>query len=114
MWGFNITKTRAIDFDKNNRESMMDILRLEPSIRVCIACGACTATCTSGNLTPFNIRQLNVFMQRGEYQELKKEMHKCMLCGKCTLVCPRGVNLRHLILKTREVLLNEEPLFAQN
>lgn len=108
MWGFSISKTRAIDFDKNNREPMKRILELEPSIRVCIACGACTATCTTGNLTSFNIRRLNVFLQRGEYKELKNEMWKCMLCGKCTLVCPRGVNLRHLMLKTREVLFELE------
>jgi len=106
MWGFDITKTRAIDYDRNDKSLMNEIIRQEPSIRVCIACGACTATCTAGNLIPFNIRQLNVFLQRGEYEVLQKEMGKCMLCGKCSLVCPRGVNLRNLMLKTREILLN--------
>ncbi|MFA6404009.1 MAG: 4Fe-4S dicluster domain-containing protein [Salinivirgaceae bacterium] len=105
MWGFSITKTNTIDYDKNDKTLMAEILRLEPSIRVCIACGACTATCTAGNLTPFNIRKLNVFLQRGEYNEMMQEMGKCMLCGKCTLVCPRGVNLRNLMLKTRETLM---------
>jgi heterodisulfide reductase subunit C len=105
MWGFSITKTNTIDYDKNDKTLMNEVLHLEPSIRVCIACGACTATCTAGNLTSFNIRKLNVFLQRGEYTEMMQEMGKCMLCGKCTLVCPRGVNLRNLMLKTRETLL---------
>lgn len=108
MWGFSITKTNTIDYDKNDKTMMSEVLRLEPSIRVCIACGACTATCSAGNLTPFNIRKLNVFLQRGEYAEMMQEMGKCMLCGKCTLVCPRGVNLRNLMLKTRETLLKQE------
>ncbi|PKP09628.1 MAG: (4Fe-4S)-binding protein [Bacteroidetes bacterium HGW-Bacteroidetes-4] len=108
MWGYKIITTNQIDYDKNNRAIRNKILALEPSLRICIACGACTATCTAGNLTPFNIRRMNVLLQRGEYDDLKSELGKCMLCGKCTLVCPRGVNLRNLILKTRETLLNDE------
>jgi heterodisulfide reductase subunit B len=108
MWGFKIASTNQINYDKNDRSLMNKVLELEPSLRICIACGACTATCTVANLTPFNIRHMNVLLQRGEYEVLKAEIGKCMLCGKCTLICPRGVNLRNLILKTREVLLKNE------
>jgi len=69
-----------------------------PSSKLCIGCGGCTATCTAGNLTEFNIRKLQMLVRRGETTTLKSSLHKCMLCGKCLLVCPRGVDTRRMIL----------------
>lgn len=105
MWGFSISKPQSIDYDKNEKDIMNYVLDNEPSLRTCIACGACTATCSTGNLIPFNIRKLNVFLQRGDYVQIRKEINLCMLCGKCTLVCPRGVNIRNVVLKTREAFI---------
>lgn len=98
FWGFSIAEARVIDYDKNDK-SMAAVLSEEvPSSRLCIGCGGCTATCTAGNLTEFNIRKLQMLVKRGETQEAGKQLHKCMLCGKCLLVCPRGVDTRRLIL----------------
>ena len=69
-----------------------------PSSKLCIGCGGCSATCTAGNLTEFNIRKLQMLVKRGETKEVGEHLQKCMLCGKCLLVCPRGVDTRRMIL----------------
>ncbi|MCX6248944.1 MAG: 4Fe-4S dicluster domain-containing protein [Bacteroidetes bacterium] len=103
-FGYNITEDRQIDFDANDRNVTVFINEIEPSILLCMGCGSCTATCTTGHFTDFNIRKIHTLIQRGELKHLKKEIMKCMLCGKCQLVCPRGVNLRNLILSIHTAL----------
>ena len=103
-FGYSITEDRQIDFDANDRRVARVIHEIEPSIRLCLGCGSCTATCSAGHFTDFNIRRILAFVQRGEVQQLKKEIMKCMFCGKCQLVCPRGVNLRNLILSIHTTL----------
>ena len=107
MWGFKIAKSQSINYDRNDKEIMRTVLENEPSLRVCMACGACTATCSAGNLLPtFNIRRLNTLLQRGEYTQLRNELNNCMLCGKCLLVCPRGVNLRNVVMLIKKALVH--------
>jgi len=103
-FGYTITKDRQIDFDLNDRNVTGFINKVEPSFRLCMACGSCTGTCSAGHFTDFNIRMIHTLVQRGETKHLKKEIMKCMLCGKCQLVCPRGVNLRNLILSIHTAL----------
>jgi heterodisulfide reductase subunit C len=105
-FGYTISKDRQIDFDANDRKVTGFINAVEPSIRLCISCGSCTGTCSTGHFTDFNIRRVHTLIQRGEIQQLKKEIMKCMLCGKCQLVCPRSVNLRNLILSIHTALEN--------
>ena len=83
FWGFSISEARVIDYDKNDKSLVTAMTTEVPSSKLCIGCGGCSATCTAGNLTEFNI---------GEH------LQKCMLCGKCLLVCPRGVDTRRMIL----------------
>ncbi len=97
FWGFSISEARVIDYDKNDK-TLAQIMATEvPSSKLCIGCGGCTATCSAGNLTEFNIRKLQMLAKRGENKELQTQLHKCMLCGKCLLVCPRGVDTRRMI-----------------
>ena len=104
-WGFAIQKDRQIDFDKNDRRIAAYISKYEPSFRLCISCGACTATCSAGNFTDFfNIRKLNLLITRGELEEIRENIIKCMYCGKCQLVCPRGVNTRKVIIIMKEAV----------
>ena len=98
FWGFSITEASGIDYDKNDKSIATVLTKDVPSSKLCIGCGGCTATCTAGNLTEFNIRKLQMLVKRGETQEASKHLHKCMLCGKCLLVCPRGVDTRCLVL----------------
>lgn len=108
LWGFSIPTTRAIDYDKNDKRLLAHLAEKVPSSKLCIGCGGCTAGCTAGNLTDFNIRKLQMLVKRGEYREVEKNIQKCMLCGKCTLVCPRGVNTRKMILTLIEYIRNGE------
>jgi heterodisulfide reductase subunit C len=101
-FGFTISKGRQIDFDSNDRSIAEYIYEMEPSFRLCIECGGCSATCTSGNFTGFSLRELHILIKRGETNGVHKILAKCMLCGKCTLVCPRGVNTRNIIMLARQ------------
>jgi heterodisulfide reductase subunit C len=107
-FGYTISKDRQIDFDANNKGVTDFINEVEPSIRLCMGCGSCTATCSAGHFSELNIRMIHTLVQRGELLTLKREIMKCMLCGKCQLVCPRGVNLRNLILTIHSALEKSE------
>lgn len=98
FWGYNISESRSIQYDKNDKRMAETIAREVPSSKLCIGCGGCTAGCTTGNLTDFNIRKIQMLMKRGEDKEAREQLSKCMLCGKCMLVCPRGVETRKMIL----------------
>jgi heterodisulfide reductase subunit C len=101
-FGYSISKGRQIDYDANSRHIAEFIFEKEPSFRVCIECGGCTATCTTGNFTSFSLRELQILLKRGENEEVRENIKKCMLCGKCTLVCPRGVNTRNVVTLARQ------------
>ena len=105
-FGFTISKGRQIDFDSNDRSIADFIFENEPSFRLCIECGCCSATCTTGSFTKFSLRELQILLKRGENEEVRKNIRKCMLCGKCTLVCPRGVNTRNVVTLAREAFNN--------
>ena len=95
-FGFSISKGRQIEYDSNTRGVADYIFDREPTFRLCIECGGCSATCTTGNFTRFSLRELFILIKRGE-NEAVKNIRKCMLCGKCSLVCPRGVNTRNVV-----------------
>ena len=99
FWGYSISETRSINYDTNDKSMTEHIAHVIPSSKLCIGCGRCTAVCTAGNLTDFNIRKIQMLMKRGENKEAKEQLQKCMLCGKCMLVCPRGVETRKMILE---------------
>jgi heterodisulfide reductase subunit C len=104
-FGYKLTNDRQIDLDRNDQQVLLYLKHVEPSINICIGCGSCTSTCSSGQFTDFNIRRVHTFLRRGEIKQIKKEIEKCMLCGKCQLVCPRGVNLRNLILSINNAVV---------
>jgi heterodisulfide reductase subunit C len=107
-FGFSILKGRQINFDSNDRSLADYISEHEPSFRLCIECGGCSATCTTGNFTRFSLREFNILIKRGENEQVKLNIQKCMLCGKCSLVCPRGVNTRNIILLAKQVFQKQE------
>jgi len=101
-FGFTISKGRQINFEANSRHIAEYIFERESSFRLCIECGCCSATCTTGNFTQFSLRELQILIKRGENDQVRDKIRKCMLCGKCTLVCPRGVNTRNVVMLARE------------
>jgi heterodisulfide reductase subunit C len=107
-FGYTISKGRQIDYDSNDRSIAEYIYDKEPSFRLCIECGGCSATCTTGNLTKFSLRELHVLIKRGENYKILESLKKCMLCGKCILVCPRGVNTRHIVVLAKQAFQKSE------
>jgi len=63
LWGFSISEARVIDYDKNVKSLVTAMTADVPSTKRCIGCGGCTATCTAGNLTEFNIRKLQMLVK---------------------------------------------------
>lgn len=103
-FGFTINKSRLINYDASDRSVRKYITDREPSFRLCFACGGCTASCTAGQHTYFNLRRMNTLIRRGEIAPLREEVTRCMLCGKCLLVCPRGVNTRNVVALAAEAI----------
>lgn len=104
-FGFTISTSRQINYDTSDRKVRKYITDREPSFRLCFACGGCTASCTAGQHTTFNLRRMNTLIRRGEIAPIKEEVTRCMLCGKCLLVCPRGVNTRHVVALAAEAIM---------
>jgi heterodisulfide reductase subunit C len=102
-FGYKINNERYIDYDSNNHSIADFIDLLEPTFKICIACGTCSATCTAAQYTDFSLRKTMLLIRRGENQ-IANEIDKCMLCGKCTLVCPRGVNTRNIVLSIKKAV----------
>lgn len=102
QFGFTLSKARVIDYDSNDKRIAEYVLEKEPSLKLCIECGGCSATCTTGIFTSFSLREINILLKRGENKQVKSKLKHCMLCGKCILVCPRGVNTRNVVFLARQ------------
>jgi heterodisulfide reductase subunit C len=105
-WGYTLNNNNQIDLDATERLFMRKLSASESSFKLCIGCGTCTGTCSTGNFTQFGLRKIISSISRDEINGLSEELSKCMACGKCLLVCPRGVNTRKVITLAR-MLLNE-------
>jgi heterodisulfide reductase subunit C len=108
QFGFTLSKARVIDYDSNDRRIAEFILEKEPSLKLCIECGGCSATCTTGMFVSFSLREINILLKRGENKMVKNKLKHCMLCGKCVLVCPRGVNTRNVVFVARQAFKKYE------
>ena len=97
-FGYSINQSNKIDLDLASGIITAQVLRHEPSFASCIGCGTCMATCSAGQFTSFNLRQLQLMAMRGQTEKMLDESEKCMLCGKCQMLCPRGVNTRNVVL----------------
>ena len=103
-FGFTTSKSRTIDYDKIDTRLISYVLENEPTFNTCMSCGSCTAICSAGSLTPFNVRKLSLQIRLGDYSNAHEELDKCMLCGKCLLECPRGINTRNVIMLMKKGL----------
>lgn len=95
-FGFKISPSSTIDLDKVDLSLYDQLVRMEPDIRKCMACGSCSATCMASGYSGMSVRKVILNLQRGK--DVTRMLSNCMLCGKCSMVCPRGINTRHLIL----------------
>lgn len=97
-FGFALTPSSRIDLDKFNKEKFASLVKLEPDVLKCMACGSCTASCTAGKFTRTSVRSAILALQNGQEKEALDMVKGCLLCGKCSMVCPRAINTRHLII----------------
>lgn len=97
-FGFALTPSSRIDLDKFNKEKFASLVKLEPDVLKCMACGSCTASCTAGKFTITSVRSAILALQNGQEKEALDMLKGCLLCGKCSMVCPRAINTRHLII----------------
>ena len=97
-FGYKKNESLKIDLDSADYEVYNKLLKEEPSAAICISCGTCTATCSAGQFTDFNLRKIILLCKRGEVKMLKDNINRCMVCGKCQFACPKGVNTRHIVL----------------
>src|SRR5659263_139231 len=78
-FGFTINRTRLMNYDTSDRKVREYVTLKEPSFKLCFGCGGCTATCTAGQHTSFNLRRMNNYIRRGEIAPLREEVTRCML-----------------------------------
>lgn len=95
-FGFGLSRSSAVRLDETDLALYRKLEELEPDVRICMACGSCSSTCTAGPWSGMSVRKVILSLQRG--QDVAPMLKTCMLCGKCTMVCPRGINTRHLLL----------------
>lgn len=106
-FGYSINHDRQLDYDALSRSMYNYIVSKEPSVKACISCGTCAATCSAAQFTNFSLRRMILLARRGEVKDLVKTSQSCMLCGKCQILCPMGVNTRNLLLTIQEFTTTE-------
>jgi len=81
------------------------------SIRVCMQCGTCTASCPSADVMEHTPAQLIAMARAGMRDEVltSNTMWYCLSCYLCTVRCPRGVKITDL-MHTLEGLAASEGL----
>ena len=104
-FGYTKNDSLTLDLDNGRFQVYEQLLKAEPSAANCISCGTCTATCSAGQFTDFNLRKILLLCKRGETESLKPVINRCMVCGKCQFACPKGVNTRHIVLILNKQLL---------
>jgi heterodisulfide reductase subunit C len=97
QFGFSITASSTVNYDTADFALANFIDQNEPTSRLCISCGACSATCTGGEFSKLEMHKIHLYMKRNMVEKIRPELQNCMYCGKCQLVCPRGVNNRNII-----------------
>ena len=70
-FGYKISQDQQIDFDKTDKRIMLYLEAAEPSVKLCISCGSCTATCTAGNFTDFNFRKIQALIRSLRQQRMR-------------------------------------------
>jgi heterodisulfide reductase subunit C len=103
-FGYKKLNSGVVDLDKADFDLAKEVAELERSFAYCISCGSCTATCSAGNFTEYNLRKIQLMVRRGEVEPLRETITRCMLCGKCQMVCPKGVCTRNVVLQVSKLL----------
>jgi heterodisulfide reductase subunit C len=81
------------------------------TIRRCIQCGTCTASCPNANRMEHTPAELIAMIRAGLYEDVltSDTMWYCLSCFMCTVRCPRGVQPATL-MHTLEAISNRSGL----
>lgn len=79
------------------------------TLRNCMQCGSCTATCASAYAMDYTPRQLWHMARLGMKDEVlsSKTLWLCSTCYSCTLRCPRGLPLTETIGTLKRMAVQE-------
>ncbi|MFH1328702.1 MAG: CoB--CoM heterodisulfide reductase subunit C [Candidatus Bathyarchaeota archaeon] len=79
------------------------------TVRACMQCGTCVASCPSGRRTAWRIRQIFLKTQRGLRDEILSdpELWNCTTCYTCQERCPREVKTTDIIRVIRNLAVHE-------
>ncbi|MEM2522705.1 MAG: (Fe-S)-binding protein [Candidatus Bathyarchaeia archaeon] len=69
----------------------------------CIQCGICTGACPLSPLRSQNPRKIVAMIREGLKNNVLGAVDPCFLCGQCQMLCPKGVKLKEVLLKLREL-----------
>lgn len=69
----------------------------------CIQCGVCTGACPLSTYGSQNPRRIIALIREGLKDAALNALERCFLCGQCQVFCPKGVDIREVLLKLREV-----------
>lgn len=113
QFGYTLQRSQAVRLGFDAPQLAAFVERREPTLRLCISCGACTASCTGGQHGRLEMHRVHLALRRGIDKELEPALAQCHYCGKCQLVCPRGVNNRNVIRLIWEGLAKADKRGAQ-
>jgi len=79
----------------------------DASLRTCIQCGTCSASCPSAYAMDYSPRMLWRMVQLGLTEEVlrSKMMWLCSICYQCQVRCPRGIPLTETITRLKQLAL---------
>ena len=79
----------------------------DASLRTCIQCGTCSASCPSAHAMDYSPRMLWRMVQLGLTDEVlrSKTMWLCSICYQCQVRCPRGIPLTEAITRLKQLAL---------
>ena len=97
-FGFGLVPSSRINLDLFDKDKYEELAAAEPDVRICMACGSCTAVCTAGKFSATSLREAIEDIKNAQPTKAVEMLKACQLCGKCSMVCPRGINTRNLIL----------------
>ena len=80
------------------------------SIRLCIQCGTCTASCPNADRMEYTPSEIIALVRAGMRQEVLKSnaMWYCLSCYLCTARCPRGIKLTDLMHALEGIAVREK------
>jgi len=88
----------------------IELDKIQESVRACIQCGTCTASCPNAFAMDYTPRRMWRMVLMGEIEALfsTKTFALCSACYYCTLRCPRGLPLTDAIYALKRICIAQE------